>query len=36
LIIPGRLRDAVARINPKLPPSAVDEVVGDGHDGRLP
>jgi type I restriction enzyme, R subunit len=27
LIIPGRLRDAVARINPKLPPSAVDEVM---------
>ncbi len=27
LIIPGRLRDAIARINPKLPPSAVDEVV---------
>ena len=26
LIIPGRLRDAIARINPKLPPSAVDEV----------
>ena len=27
LIIPGRLRDAIARINPKLPPSAIDEVV---------
>ena len=27
LIIPGRLRDAIARINPKLPPSAVDEVM---------
>jgi type I restriction enzyme R subunit len=27
LIISGRLRDAVARINPKLPPSAVDDVV---------
>src|SRR6516225_11359950 len=27
LIIPGRLRDAIARINLKLPPSAVDEVV---------
>jgi len=27
LIVPGRLRDAVARINPKLPSSAVDEAV---------
>ena len=27
LIILGRLRDAIARINPKLPPAAVDEVV---------
>jgi type I restriction enzyme R subunit len=27
LIIPGRLRDAVARINPSLPASAVEEVV---------
>src|SRR6185437_14446271 len=27
LIIPGRLRDAIARINPKLPPVAVDEAV---------
>ena len=27
LIIPGRLRDAIARINPKLPPEAVDEAV---------
>jgi type I restriction enzyme, R subunit len=27
LIIPGRLQDAIARINPKLPPLAVDEVV---------
>lgn len=27
LIIPGRLRDAVARINPRLPESAVDEAV---------
>ena len=27
LIIPGRLWDAIARINPKLPPSAVDEVM---------
>lgn len=27
LILPGRLRDAIARINPKLPPPAVDETV---------
>lgn len=27
LILPGRLREAVARINPRLPASAVDEVV---------
>lgn len=27
LTIPGRLRDAVARLNPELPPSAVDDVV---------
>ncbi|MFI0445121.1 type I restriction endonuclease subunit R [Actinomadura sp. 6N118] len=27
LIIPARLRDAVAQINPELPPAAVDEVV---------
>ena len=27
LIIPGRLRDAITRINPKLPSSAVDEVL---------
>lgn len=27
LIIPGRLRDAVARINPRLPDSAVEEAV---------
>ena len=27
LIIPGRLWDAIARINPKLPPSVIDEVV---------
>ena len=27
LIIPGRLRDAIARINPKLPPEAVDKAV---------
>jgi type I restriction enzyme, R subunit len=27
LIIPDRLRDAIARINPKLPASAVDDVV---------
>jgi type I restriction enzyme, R subunit len=27
LILPGRLRDAVARINPRLPDAAVDEVV---------
>jgi type I site-specific restriction-modification system R (restriction) subunit len=25
--IPGRLRSAIARINPQLPPSAVDEAV---------
>lgn len=29
LIIPSRLRDAVARINPKLPASAVDDVVNE-------
>lgn len=29
LIIPGRLRDAVARINPKLPADAVDKVVAE-------
>ena len=34
LIIPGRLRDAIARINPKLPPSAVDEADDDRHDRR--
>src|SRR5260370_5761929 len=27
LIISGRLRDAIARINPRLPPSAIDEVM---------
>ena len=27
LIIPGRLRDAIARINPKLPRTAVDDAV---------
>lgn len=27
LLIPRRLRDAIVRINPKLPPSAVDEVM---------
>lgn len=29
VIIPSRLRDAVARINPKLPMSAVDDVVSE-------
>ncbi|MEV4759878.1 type I restriction endonuclease subunit R [Micromonospora sp. NPDC049559] len=28
LILPGRLRDAIARLNPQLPPSCVDEAVG--------
>jgi hypothetical protein len=29
LILPGRLRDAIARLNPQLPPSAVDEAVAE-------
>jgi len=28
LILPGRLHDAIARLNPQLPPSCVDEAVG--------
>ena len=34
LIIPSRLRDAVARINPKLPASAVDDVVNEVMSAR--
>ncbi|NJC62929.1 type I restriction endonuclease subunit R [Planosporangium flavigriseum] len=29
MILPGRLRDAVARLNPQLPPPAVDEAVAE-------
>ncbi|ADG89210.1 type I restriction endonuclease subunit R [Thermobispora bispora] len=34
LILPGRLRDAIARINPQLPPSAVDDALMEVTSAR--
>lgn len=34
LVLPGRLRDAVARINPTLPPAAVDEACREALSAR--
>src|SRR5690606_120991 len=34
LILPGRLRDAIARINPQLPPSAVEDALMEVTSAR--